>query len=387
MLSSLEKIHRSVSKFLYPLTLKEACAKIVEEAQLLVNAQFGSIFIEDPNNKKTLRRIYSTLPKPHLTPSKTGFTYQCFKTGKPLIKHRKDLGTSPIYAHLNIQSNIFIPLISKSKPVGVLIVNSTKDTQFTFKELSLLKIFGSFATMTINKAQLFEDVKKQLELRDLFISMAAHELRTPLTTINGYIQLLSNKLPKDQSVESRWIYLLYRESQRLTALVNELLQVNRIKSGQLQYMFKECKVTEILNRAVENFRMIKPEREVMFSNLINKSEDIIIGDFDKLLQVVTNVIENADKYSSQNSTVEVKLYSLDDDVILKVKDNGIGISQKDLEKIFEGFYKVDKDSPEGMGLGLFITKSIIKQHRGEIEIVSKLNKGTSVIIKLPKANL
>src|SRR5690606_7915517 len=118
------------------------------------------------------------------------------------------------------------------------------------KETDILKLFGSFASLAIKKNELYEETKNALEVRDMFISLASHELRTPLTSINGYIQLLHSRKDKLGHSESKWINELYEESKRLTNLVRELLEVNRIKQGQLQFILRETKFSDIVTSAI-----------------------------------------------------------------------------------------------------------------------------------------
>jgi len=133
-------------------------------------------------------------------------------------------------------------------------VLSLQDGYFTEKEVNILKLFSSVASLAVIKMRLLNETQKALETRDLFISMAAHEFRTPLTTISGYTQLLYTKLAGANTSESRWIEELIWETSRLTILVNELLAANRIKSGKLQYIWKECSLKEVISRAILAFR-------------------------------------------------------------------------------------------------------------------------------------
>src|SRR5690606_11591757 len=117
---------------------------------------------------------------------------------------------------------------------------------------------------------LYEEVQKSLELRDLFISMASHELRTPLTTIMGYTELLRKKLDDRTTKEAKWVEKLHKENKRLEHLIKELLEVSRIKTGQLQYMIEECNLSDIVKGAVETFHYRYPTRKLVYeNNLVN----------------------------------------------------------------------------------------------------------------------
>ncbi len=381
---NLQIIYKAVSKFLQQLTPEEMYKAIVEEGLKLVDTDYGSLFLK---NDGGLDRVYTTLPE-YRPIRKRGFTYQAFHNQEVLVKNAEQFGRyHPNIKKLGSLSNIFLPLVIKGESVGVLNINSFKTVEEAKKDISILQLYASLASLAIKKTQSFDETKKALETRDLFIAMAAHELRTPLTTIIGYVQLLKNRIPKDNSSESRWIYELSWEATRLSQLVNELLEVNRIKSGEFQYNFKESGMRIIINRALSNFQFSHPDREIVFIDQLDDKSDKVIGDFDKLLQVITNLVENAIKYSSSGKPVSITLRDKSSDVIIDIKDHGKGIAKKDISNIFDKFYRSNEHSIEGMGLGLHLVKNILDEHRGQIKIHSSQGKGTKVSVILPKAKL
>jgi signal transduction histidine kinase len=379
---ALEKIYKASLKFLVPLTPEETYSIIVEEAVKLVGAEYGSVILDQEGE---LVRVYSSSPLAYKTKNrKKGFTYRAFSERKVIMAQIEETSKAhPELKEVGIRWTMFIPLSYQSKSIGVLTVNSAKNEQLNKKELKILELFGSMASLAIRKTQLYSETMKALETRDLFISMAAHELRTPITTIYGYAQLLHNKTMDDRSVESRWIDELHTESYRLTLLVNDLLAINRIKAGQLQYVLKECSLKRIIERGVRNFKFNHPYRVVLINDELGKKSDLVVGDFDRLLQVLINLLDNAAKFSPSDSDITINLKFKSPYLILSVTDKGKGISKKELPRVFEGFYKGRDPSKEGMGLGLFLAKNIIDQHHGSISIHSRINKGTTVNIHLP----
>lgn len=241
------------------------------------------------------------------------------------------------------------------------------------------------ATLAIRKTQAYDETQKALGARDLFISMAAHEFRTPLTTISGYIQLLQSKLSGANTSEARWTEELSWETSRLIILVNEFLQLHNIKSGQFRYHLKECSLKEIAERAIKITRFTHTHHKVILEDNLAGQRDTVIGDHDKLLQVVTNLIDNAAKFSPQGTNIIISLQLHSPYLILTVTDQGRGISKKDLPGIFESFYQ-GSAKQGGMGLGLFIAKNIIRKHRGFIKIRTKKGAGASVDVILPPAS-
>lgn len=382
----LEEVYQVGLRLLLPQGLEDIYAYIVEEAKKLVKADHGSIFLYQ-NGK--LNRVYTTFPDLRQVVIRSkGFTYQAFRKRKSfIIDFRRQKNINPQIKGLGINSDLLVPLIYRNKSIGVLSLLSTKSGHFEDQHMDILRLFASMANLAIQKEQAYEELKKSLKDRDLFISMAAHELRTPLTTISGYIQLLYSKLAGANSLESRWIEELSGEAYRLTKLVNELMEVNRIKTGQLRYTWKECSLKAIVERAIRDFRFTHPEHKVVLQDKIGNGQDRVIGDHDKLLQVVINLLDNAAKFSSPNTEVVITLKFKSPYLILEVRDQGKGIPKKYLADIFERFYKGAEVEKEGMGLGLFLVKNIIKQHHGDIHIYSAVNKGTKVRIKLHGAKV
>lgn len=381
----LEKIHKSALRFLVPLTLEETFATVVQEAGKLFGGEDGRILLNEEGGFKLAYASNERAKQPERI-RKHGFVYRAFHTRQSFFVPVEEIATIyPEIAKLGMQSAIFVPLSYKNKSIGALVIHSYKSKHFSEDELKTFRLFGSMASLAVKKAQSYDETQKALEVRDLFISMAAHELRTPLTTINGYVQLLQNKLEKKNSLEAKWVEELSWETSRLTMLINELLTVNRIKSGVLDYIWKEHSLREIIKRAVLDFNFNYPERKIIFNDQIVKDSDLIIGDFDKLLQVINNILDNAAKFSPENTEIWMDLKFKSPYLILNIEDKGRGISKENLHKVFEGFYRGKDVSKKGMGLGLFLAKNIIAQHKGSVNIYSQIGKGTMVEIKLRKA--
>ncbi len=384
MENTLKKINKACLKFLDPITVEQTLPIITEETSRLLGADLTALYLEENSHLKKVAAFPVKSPL-SVEPRKRGFTYRSYKEQKTFVLNKKEINRiHPELKEKNINSAICIPVSYQRKSIGVLLVISHREKKFIKNDLSLLNLFGSYASLAIRKARLYNDLKKALHTRDLFISMAAHELRTPLTAINGYVQLLYTKLSFANSKESRWMKQLLWETKRLTLLINELLEIDRIKKGSLQYIWKECSLTEIVDRAIRNVKFAFPKRDFVFDNKI-KDSDLIIGDYDKLLQVTTNILDNAAKFSPAEKHVEITTSNADKYISVTVKDHGPGIPEDKLLNIFEGYITTHEDIPQGMGLGLFLVRNILKLHRGTIEIKTKLQKGTTVEIQLPKA--
>lgn len=378
----LDNIYKSSLKFLIPMTAEETYKSVVIEAVKLVGAKYGSIVL---NQKNKLVRVYSSSPVAYKTIArKRGNTYNAYLHQRVIVSDIVEMGPHhPELISMGIKSTVFIPLSYKNKSMGVLTVNSTKNIKQSASDLEALKLFGALASMAIKKAQLHNELQHALNLRDLFISLAAHELRTPLTTLTVYLNLLKKRIQNGQDPTlEKWIDLMDSEATRLTHLIDELLTVNRVKTGKLQYNFHQISLREIVNRAALSFRITHSSRVLTYHELPEDVDDKIVGDFEKLLQVIINLLNNAAKFSDPTTPIILSCYHTNNKFNILITDQGQGISKEDLPYIFDGFYKGKNNQKQGMGLGLFLTKNIINMHKGSVKVKSELGKGTTVNIIL-----
>ncbi|MFW5703393.1 MAG: GAF domain-containing sensor histidine kinase [Patescibacteria group bacterium] len=363
-------------------TLEELEDAIVTEGVRLSDAKYGSIYLY---RKRKLERVYTTLPKQlQVKIRNKGFTYKSFSS-KQIIRVPI---TKVVRAHKNldklkVQSLILVPLVYKNKSIGVLSFDSLQN-DITDEKIKALRLFATMATYSLNQIYHTDQMQTAIEIRDLFISVTAHEFRTPLTTINGYIQLIKRKISNEQRDHlHNWIHEMSDEVQRVIDLTNELLQISKIKTGKIEYSFEILNLMNVITTATKRFKFTFPEHTVRFENTLDNG--VIVADYDKLLQAITNILENAGKFSVRDKQIDISLDRQQSWIIMKIRDYGRGIGKKDINKIFSGFYKA-KNSEEnsGMGLGLFIAKSIIESHKGKLTVESQLGKGTAFSIWLPE---
>ncbi len=381
MEEKLQKISNSALKFLIPQETQEVYSLIVKEAADIIGGDFGSVIL---SNGKSMLRVYASNHE-HFTSRvrKRANTYQAYSQQKILVVPIEKLaGAHPELVQEKVKSSVFIPLTYESKSIGVLIINSKKEISLSQSDMHILSLFGAMASLAIRKTQLYTETKIALETRDHFISLASHELRTPLTSINGYIQLLHSKMKGKDTSESKWVEELYTESKRLTELIMELMEINRIKQGTLQFDLVENNIGEFFEDMM-NAIMTHTEREIIFKSDIKKANQTFIADPEKLINVFVGLVNNAEKFSPKNSPITVKFSSNSSKLTISVIDIGSGMSRDDLSRVFEGFSRPDNQEGQGFGVGLLLAKHIIKFHHGSIEIHSKPKKGTRVEVKLP----
>jgi two-component system, sensor histidine kinase len=378
---TLDQINLSALELLSANSTKKLESTIVEAAKKISEASYGQLFIYE---KDRLKKVSSDAAVKKcnivkISPFKKYLVKNAITHITPTKLHEWDIENLP----KTVQSINVIPLNHKTDSIGFVLIYMQQQEDLTELEKKALLIFSQTAVMAITKARLQDESKKALEIRDRFISLASHELRTPLTSLHGYIQLLHAKMANKDSVEARWVKELHIESIRLTTLVKELLDVNRIKQGQFAFVFSEVPIHEVINRAIEHHRITASDHPVVYQNKMDE-ETKVIGDFDKLVEMVSGLLGNAIKFSKPQEKITITLKNNQGALSLVVRDTGKGISKKDLVAVFDGFYKSPHASHlEGMGVGLLLAKHIVDNHRGKIKITSKENKGTKVEVLLP----
>jgi two-component system CheB/CheR fusion protein len=226
-----------------------------------------------------------------------------------------------------------------------------------------------------------DDQKKELDKKDEFIGVASHELKTPLTSLKGYIQLMEfqNNLPESTKL---FVSKATSSINKLQHLIDQLLDSSKIQAGKLKFNKHELNLTELVNLCIENSQYMYPSytiKKELQDNII------VFGNEERIEQVLMNLINNAVKYSPNKKEITIRTQKNGVSAYVSVIDFGIGMSATDQKSIFERFYRGNGHDPTtpGLGMGLYISSEIIKEHDGEIKVKSKLNEGSVFTFSLP----
>lgn len=223
-----------------------------------------------------------------------------------------------------------------------------------------------------------------------FISTVSHELRTPLTSIRGFAQTMLSSWDKlDDDSKKKFIQIIEQQSNRLINLVENMLSVNKLQSFKDKFIYKKADANNLIDTVIQLIKHQYPNHN--FMEQFNCKIPNILVDVDKFQQIMTNLVENAAKYSNESTNITVKtdFSDTDDYVSIKVIDEGIGIKEEDFEKIFTKFSRLDNPLTrkiQGSGLGLYITKILVNKMNGKITVLSNEN-GTTFEILLPVENV
>ena len=227
-----------------------------------------------------------------------------------------------------------------------------------------------------------ERIQQVEKMRQELLANVSHELRTPLTSIRGFIQaILEGVVPEGD--QEKYLKIAREEVDRLTRLVQDLLDLARIKSGSISLNKEPLDIGELAIKVATEFRLIAAAK-----NITVETDDglVISGDRDRIRQVMINLLSNAVKYTEQNGQIQINVRRESGRAVLKVRDNGAGIPETELEHIFDKFHRVDKSrdaATGGTGLGLAIVKELVELHNGSAAAWSAPGKGTEITIELP----
>ena len=222
------------------------------------------------------------------------------------------------------------------------------------------------------------DLKRLENMRSQFVANVSHELKTPLTSIKGFAETL--KFVEDSETRNKFLDIIDNEAERLSRLINDILVLSKIESDVFsdnEVFMPNC----IIDDVIDSLKHLADSKNIKLI-LEQTNAKTLIGNSDKFHQLVLNLVENGIKYSDDGCYVKIKSYNDDDNYVLIVEDNGIGIPEDDAGRIFERFYRVDKARKSGgTGLGLAIVKHIVEKHEAKIELESTPGKGTIVTVR------
>ncbi len=241
----------------------------------------------------------------------------------------------------------------------------------------------------------YQKLKELDQLKDSFLSTVSHELRTPLTSIKSFSEILLS-YDEDRETQKEFLTIISEESDRLTRLINDFLDLSKIESGRMQWETVEISVAEVIKTAINATQALAAKTNLKVKVTVSPNLPTVTSDKDRLVQVVTNLLSNAIKFTPDGGNIEVKAQTLEVDktgkkadmVMVSVTDSGIGIAPKDHKSVFEKFKQVGDtltDKPKGTGLGLPICKEIIEHYGGKIWVESELGKGSTFFFSLPIA--
>ncbi len=306
--------------------------------------------------------------------------------------------------HLEDTRTLYDQVFAESDELYQLTMASSTDTNRDYtrlvvqkwpqpRELQLFTRPISDAEGFLGRLYVFRDVTREREvdrMKTEFVSLASHELRTPLTAIKGFTEMVLDGDAGEINEEvAEYLGIVYSNAERLVALVNDLLDLSRIESGRVQLKSEAVDLNEVVKTVVLTMQQKVQEKQQSLDVAVDPAACDVFGDRDKLVQVLTNYVSNAHKYTQDNGVIRIDISRLDDLARVAVSDNGHGIAPEDQARLFSRFYRVDNAMTKevgGTGLGLSIVKELIELQGGTVGVESVLGEGSTFWFTVPLAD-
>lgn len=276
-------------------------------------------------------------------------------------------------------SMVAVPLITQAGAIGTLeVLNKRDGSPYSKRDVTLLETLASQAAVAITNAYLFDQ-------SDL-LAEVMHEIKTPLMALMSASALLSRpELPQAQ--QTAVVGMIQRETKRLTRMTTDFLSLARLESGREHVEVKPLCIREIISDVshITTEQAANRGIDIVIETGEGLKDGLVVGDADKIKQVMLNLVSNAIKYNRENGRVTLSTNQDGSSVHICVRDTGFGISEEDIAHLFERFYRIPGSNAEGTGLGLSIAKQIVEAHNGRIEVASVIDEGTTFTIHLPIA--
>lgn len=350
----------------------------------------------DPDTEELLRVLQKKFPPQFDSPMPTS---RAIRTGTPellphvdtkiITEHTMNKDHAELIHKIGIRSHLAVPMICRGQVIGSLnLLNTTERVHFDENDLNMAMELGRRAALAIENARLYSHAQKAIKQRDEFISIASHELKTPITSLKLQLEAISRTISKphlermDHEYLQKFSASSLRQLEKMTRLVEDMLDISRISTGKLALDLRTNDLTEITKEVLNRFTGPLKEMNISFDF---KLEDKLMIECDsfRIEQVITNLMSNAIRYGEKRP-IELSLKKANNLAYFSLKDSGRGIDPQDQQRIFNRFERaVGATEISGLGLGLFISRQILEEHHGKIWVESQLGRGSTFNFTLP----
>ena len=374
----------------------------------------GSIVLVDENQQPHLRiaRNYDDDFEADVVLAHTfkpGLVGQVLRSGKPHVTGNVHEEPSYMAANFSTHSQMTLPFIHKEQLIGVIAIESNKLHAFDPYAVETAVRVTDHASVAIANALLYGQVNQANRAKSEFVSLVSHELKTPMTSMRGYTDLLLSGMTGELNSKQRgFLETIAANIKRMNQQIQDLTDISRLETGQLHVEFAPAAFANVVNETLQTVQGLCDEKGIRVHLDLPADLPLVEADTSRLVQVLTNLLSNACKYSPPNTSVYVTFKALalspaiaslpgtpplneakpsQPVVLCTVRDNGYGISEEDRKRLFTKFFRSENPNirqEKGTGLGLSITKGIIELHGGQIWVESELGKGTTFYFTIPR---
>ncbi len=395
----LEAANRVARALASSLELDAAFGAFIRELRGLVPFERAAIVLVEGDTATTMAtagRGANEIFPPGSTGPLEGSVLERVLEGEIVVRRdlaEREFAEDELLLGLGLRSELVAPLQLGARTIGMLSLSRTTPDAFSEDEVDLVALLGRLVATAVQNIRAYEAERLRVEelarlsaLRADFVSLVSHELRSPMAAVIGASRTLQERW-RLLSAEQResFLALIADETTRLASLVADVLDTSRLEAGTFSYRFEDVDVAGLVLDAVES--AVLAQQDVAVVTAVTGTLPTIRGDQARLRQVLSNLIDNAVKYSPENGEVDVRAFAADGGVRVSVRDTGPGIPREQQARIFEKFGRVDipGSSKPGTGLGLFIARSIAEAHGGKLEVSSVPREGATFVLTLPSA--
>ncbi len=334
-----------------------------------------------------------------LWPLDRGIVSRVMRTRRADLQPDVSIDPDYIPSLQNSLSQITVPMLQDNDINAILVLESDKESRLNLLDLDWVQRLAEHASIAIANAQLYSELTRANETKSEFVGFAAHELKNPLSSVKGYADLLKSGMTGEISMQQRDFLSIIRDNaDRMQTIIDDLRDIAKIDAGQLSVSLSPIKPSAIMKETLQAYEKNFEEKDQTLINEITEETPSILGDRVRLVQVMTNLLSNANKYSPPGSAIHIFAAvetnhrnrdgkPMGEALRIAVQDNGIGMKEEDVNKLFRVRYfrssNEEAKSQPGTGLGMMITQNIIHQHGGTIWIESTMGEGSTFHFTVP----
>lgn len=354
--------------------------------------------------EKMVRSIWARSEYEHLylglgyqSPLAGSTLQQIIDTGKPRIlndlndylRQHPDSHSTRLVVKEGVRSSLTCPLIADGKAIGFLFFSKNQERAYEDAHIDRFLEIAEHLSLIVARTLDLERLRQLNEIKNKFLGIAAHDLRSPLALIQSYIDIINNSdICSDEEQRNYFFNKVKATTKRMLNLINDLLDISAIESGNLQLELQVSDLVPFLKETVENHELTAKAKSITIAGEIPEVLPEAAIDLRRITQVVDNLITNAVKFSPKNTRVTLKAETIGTEIKISVIDQGQGIPETELPKLFQEFGKTSvrpTDGEKSTGLGLAIVKKIVNGHSGKVGVTSKVGVGSTFYLTLPVA--